>query len=202
MPRSRQARSRRPAAPARSHARCGPPAACSSGRAAPGSPCRGRLAHRDVRVGEVRRRRDAVGPLTELVERVDRALQRPPALRAAAGNSGGSRACRPRRRTAPASSPRGARPSPARRRRRPRPVAARACRGQRHDVGDRLLPAVGDADLGHVRVVRDPHLAKRVPHRSYRTPPRWPRLVGGDRRRPRRPLSPPTSTALPSLQPQ
>ena len=37
------------------------------------------LAHGDVRVGEVRRRREPVRPLAELVERVDRALQGAPA---------------------------------------------------------------------------------------------------------------------------
>jgi hypothetical protein len=32
---------------------------------------------------------------------------------------------------------------------------------ERHDVGDRLVPAVLHADIRHVRIVRDPHLATR-----------------------------------------
>ena len=43
-----------------------------------------RLAHRDVRIGEVRRRRDPVGPLAQLVEREDRALEGAAAAGAAA----------------------------------------------------------------------------------------------------------------------
>ena len=119
-----------------------------------------RLAHGDVGVGEVGGRRHAVGPIAELVEREDRALERPPSLGAAArelrvvvGHAGDGVELDGRLRLEQLDHL------------RPgvdvgldEPGLEHVAR-QRHDVGDRLVPAVGHTDVGHVRVVRDPHLA-------------------------------------------
>ena len=103
------------------------------------------LAHRDVRIGEVRRRRHPGRP-TRPARRTGRsgtpACGRPRGSRR--GTPGGSRASRARRRTAPASWPPAARPSPGPHRRTPRRARRSSMsRRQRHDVRERLVPAVG-----------------------------------------------------------
>ena len=148
------------------------------------------LTHRDVRIGEVRRRRHAPGPLAELVERVDRALQRPTTTRAAArelrvvvGHAGHGVELDRRLRlhqldhVGPGVDV------------GLHELLLEEPAGQGHDVRDGLVPAVLDADLRHVRVVRDPHL----PARPGGRPPdlvglledgdRGAAFVGDDRRR-------------------
>ena len=150
-----------------------------------------RLAHRDVRIGEVRRRRDPVGPLAELVERVDRALQRAAATGAAAGELGvvvghaGHGVELHRRLGLEQLDHLGAGVDVG----LDEPLLEHVAR-QRHDVRRcALLAAVGDADLGHVRVVRDPHLTARPRRRAadlvglLEHRDAGPALVRGDRRR-------------------
>ena len=121
-----------------------------------------RFAHRDPGIGEVRRRCHPGRPLAEIIEGKDRTLQRPPAARAATGEL----------RVIVGHAGHGVELNGSLRLQlihHLRPGVDECLHEalfeqptrQRHDVRHGVLAAVGNPDVGHVRVVRDPHLATR-----------------------------------------